>query len=73
MIIEPKSYLNDEVLVTLQVMYKDGSSPRDRLYKSDTFHFKSTKDTIRYIHYPQDTLNFLKRFIPPIIHIPNIP
>jgi len=71
------NYLNDRFVISIIVTDKVKRNPwesRSRMYKSDTLKFKSIKDSLRIIRYPQDTLT-LKRYYPPghPKHDPNRP
>jgi len=64
-----KNYLKNKFEITIIVTDKIKRSPyelRQRIYKSDILKFESIKDSIRVIRYPQDTINLIKRYYPPV-------
>jgi len=62
------NYLKDKFTIQITVTDKVKrclTCSTQRMYKTDSLTFKSIKDTIRFIRYPQDTVTFIKRWYPP--------
>jgi len=62
-----RNYLKDKFVISVYITDKVkrcSTCSTQRMYKSDSLTFKSIKDTIRVIRYPQDTVTFIKRWYP---------